>query len=194
MFPILQWLLEKIPEHKERAYLGRYLSRADVPTEFLSDPEIAEQYERVRVRCSRRCSSSSLRFQCDEMMEEFKEVHRTYKELTSTPHTIEDLRRDIKQLEDEKETLQKRLEKQKPRVQKIPPAQLELAKNYRQEVEKEAKLNTIKQDLHAQVHQLEQKIQRLERQVNDQRSSSYDQSPEGRSTTDTSHPHLPAIV
>jgi chromosome segregation ATPase len=116
-------------------------------------------------------------------MEEFKEVHRQYKELTSTPHTIEDLRRDIKQLEDEKETLQKRLEKQKPRVQKIPAAQIELAKNYRQEVEKEEKLNTVKQDLHNTIHQLEQKIQRLERQVADQRSSAYDQSPEGNPQT-----------
>jgi hypothetical protein len=47
VFPILQWLLEKVPEHKERAYLGRYLSKIDVPPEFLSDPEIAEQNERV---------------------------------------------------------------------------------------------------------------------------------------------------
>ncbi len=48
VFPILQWLLEKVPEHKERAYLGRYLSKIDVPSEFLGDPEIAEQHERVR--------------------------------------------------------------------------------------------------------------------------------------------------
>lgn len=48
VFPILQWLLEKVPEHKERAYLGRYLSKIDVPSEFLSDPEIAEHYERVK--------------------------------------------------------------------------------------------------------------------------------------------------
>jgi len=112
-------------------------------------------------------------------MEEFKEVHRAYKELTSTPHTIEDLRRDIKQLEDEKETLQKRLERQKTRVQKVPAAQIELAKNYRKEVEKEEKLNTMKQDLNNVIHQLEQKIQRIERQIADQRSSSFDQSPEG---------------
>jgi chromosome segregation ATPase len=113
-------------------------------------------------------------------MEEFKEVHRSYKELTSTPHTIEDLRRDIKQLEDEKETLQKRLERQRTRVQKVPAAQIELAKNYRKEVEKEEKLNTMKQDLNNVIHQLEQKIQRLERQISDQRSSSIDQSPEGK--------------
>jgi hypothetical protein len=50
VFPILQWLLDKVPEHQERAYLGRYLSKADVPTEFLSDPEIAEQYEHVKQR------------------------------------------------------------------------------------------------------------------------------------------------
>ncbi|CAF0771495.1 unnamed protein product [Rotaria sordida] len=161
VFPILQWLLEKLPEHKERAYLGRYLSKIDVPAEFLSDPEIAEQYERY-----------------DELMEEFKEVHRAYKELTSTPHTIDDLRRDIKQLEDEKETLEKRLERQKTRIQKVPAAQIELAKNYRKEVEKEEKLNTMRQDLNNVVNQLEQKIQRLERQLTDQRSSSTDQSPD----------------
>ena len=50
VFPILQWLLEKLPEHKERSYLGRYLSKIDMPSEFLSDPEIAEQHERVGYR------------------------------------------------------------------------------------------------------------------------------------------------
>lgn len=38
----------------------------------------------------------------------------------------------------------------------------------------------MKQDLNNLIHQLEQKIQRLERQLSDQRSSSYDQSPEGK--------------
>ena len=116
-------------------------------------------------------------------MEEFKEVHRAYKELTSTPHTIEDLRRDIKQLEDEKEILAKRLERQKSRIQKVPTAQIELAKSYRKEVEKEEKLNTMKQDVNNVINQLEQKIQRLERQLVDQRSSSIDQSPEGKYMT-----------
>ena len=118
-------------------------------------------------------------------MEEFKEIHRAYKETTSTPHTIEDLRRDIKQLEDEKETLQKRLERQKTRIQKVPAAQIELAKNYRKEVEKEEKVNMMKQDLVNVVHQLEQKIQRLERQISDQRSSLSDQSPEGKTSFPT---------
>jgi len=54
-----------------------------------------------------------------------------------------------------------------------------LAKNYRQEVEKEEKLNTMKQDLNNTIYQLEQKIQRLEKQISDQRSSSIDQSPQG---------------
>lgn len=111
-------------------------------------------------------------------MEEFKEVHRSYKETTSTPHTIEDLRRDLKQLEEEKETLQKRIERQKTRIQKVPVSQIELAKNYRKEVEKETKLNTMKQDLRSAIEQIEQKIQRLDRQISDQRSSSANQSPE----------------
>ena len=189
VFPILQWLLEKLPEHKERSYLGRYLSKIDIPSEFLSDPEIAEQHDRVGDR-SRNSSRDhhgrdSLCFQYDELMEEFKEVHRAYKEMTSTPHTIEDLRRDIKQLEDEKETLHKRLERQKTRIQKVPASQIELAKNYRKEVEKEEKLNAMKQDLANAIHQLEQKSQRLERQITDQRASSSDQSPEGSHISQT---------
>jgi chromosome segregation ATPase len=114
-------------------------------------------------------------------MEDFKEVHRSYKEVTSKPHTIDDLRRDMKQLEDEKETLEKRLERQKMRIQKVPASQIELAKNYRREVEKEAKLETMKQDLSNAIQQFEQKIQRLERQLIEQRASSADQSPEGMS-------------
>jgi hypothetical protein len=38
----------------------------------------------------------------------------------------------------------------------------------------------MRQDLNNAIHQLEQKIQRLERQISDQRSSSIDQSPEGK--------------
>ena len=123
--------------------------------------------------------------QYDDLIEQFKDVHRTYKDLTSTPHTIDDLRRDIKQLEDEKETLQKRLERQKMRIQKVPASQIELAKNYRKEVEKEEKLTGMKQDLMNAIQQLEQKTQRMERQIADQRSSSVDQSPEGNLVSDT---------
>ncbi|CAF0787421.1 unnamed protein product [Didymodactylos carnosus] len=161
VYPALYWLLEKMPEHKERAYLGRYLSKIDIPAEFLNDPEIAEQYEKY-----------------DELMEIFKDVHRSYKELISTPHTIDDLRRDIKQLEDEKGALLKRLDRQKNRVQKVPASQIELAKNYRKEVEKEEKLSKMKQDLNTVIHQLNQKITRVERQIMEQRSSSVDQSPD----------------
>lgn len=112
-------------------------------------------------------------------MEEFKEAHRAFKETTSTPHTIDDLRRDIKQLEEEKETLEKRLERQKTRIQKVPASQIDLAKNYRKEVEKEEKLNTMKQDLSNAIQQFEQKIQRIERQIADQKASASNQSPEG---------------
>ena len=34
VFPILQWLLEKVSEHKEPAYLGQNLSKIDIPAAF----------------------------------------------------------------------------------------------------------------------------------------------------------------
>ena len=47
-------------------------------------------------------------------------------------------------------------------------------------MEKEEKLNTMRQDLINVIHQLEQKIQRLKRQISNQCSPLSDQSPEGK--------------
>ncbi|KAJ6656716.1 hypothetical protein lerEdw1_003603 [Lerista edwardsae] len=40
--PVLHWLLQRTPELKKRAYLARFLIKADVPAEFLQDDTVAE--------------------------------------------------------------------------------------------------------------------------------------------------------
>ncbi len=47
IYPILQWLLEKLPDLKKRAYVARYLVKIDVPAEILVEPEVADTHQRV---------------------------------------------------------------------------------------------------------------------------------------------------
>lgn len=60
MYPLLQWLLERMEELKKRAYLAKYLVRIDVPAEFVQD-EAAVEMQTVY----------------QELVERFKELHRT---------------------------------------------------------------------------------------------------------------------
>lgn len=45
--PLLQWLLQRVPELKKRAYLARYLMKVEVPAEFLQDDVVNETYHQV---------------------------------------------------------------------------------------------------------------------------------------------------
>jgi intraflagellar transport protein 81 len=51
-------------------------------------------------------------------LEQFKETHKNYDTLTMSQHTTEDLRRDIENMENEKEQISKRLDRLKKKVLK----------------------------------------------------------------------------
>lgn len=47
IYPILEWLLNCIPDLKKRAYLARYLVKVDIPSDFMADEQIKELYHQV---------------------------------------------------------------------------------------------------------------------------------------------------
>ncbi len=47
MYPVLEWLLSRIPDLKKRAYLAKYLVKVDLPPEVAADPDVSEIYEQV---------------------------------------------------------------------------------------------------------------------------------------------------
>ena len=47
IYPILEWLLHRIPELKKRAHLARYLVKVEVPPDFMADEQIADLYQQV---------------------------------------------------------------------------------------------------------------------------------------------------
>ena len=60
IYPLLQWLLEKMKELKKRAYLAKYLVRIDVPAEFLQDEGAVDMQTAYQ-----------------QLVERFKELHKT---------------------------------------------------------------------------------------------------------------------
>jgi intraflagellar transport protein 81 len=45
IYPVLEWILQRIPDLKKRAYLAKYLVKLDIPPEISADQDVAEIYE-----------------------------------------------------------------------------------------------------------------------------------------------------
>lgn len=47
IYPILEWLLKRVPELQKRAYLARFLVKIDVPSEIMAEEGIPDLYAQV---------------------------------------------------------------------------------------------------------------------------------------------------
>lgn len=47
IYPILQWLFERLPDLRKRAYLARFLVRMEIPGDLLGDQELYDLNESV---------------------------------------------------------------------------------------------------------------------------------------------------
>lgn len=108
VYPVLEWLLtpDRTAELKKRSYLARYLVRLTVPAEFLQVDEISQLFE-----------------QYEHAIEDFKRAHRENDELKQqlgANLSPADIRREIQAMEEEREQLQKRVERQKQKVRAVP--------------------------------------------------------------------------
>jgi len=83
------------------------------------------------------------------LMEEFQHVHKTYLATKSEGNNAQEIRQDIKMMEDEKEQLTRRVEKLKKKIEPLKNKQqlMENAKNLRQELDREAQQTQQRQEL-----------------------------------------------
>ncbi|KAJ7330649.1 Intraflagellar transport protein 81 [Desmophyllum pertusum] len=122
MYPILYWLFENLVELKTRAYLARYLVKLEVPPDQLGDQELYELNENY-----------------SELMEQFKELHKTVEQLRTSGLSTGEIKKDIVNMEDEKEQLHKRIDRMQKKVENVRNYEkmLQAARNLRVEREKE---------------------------------------------------------
>lgn len=118
IYPLLQWLLERVPELKKRAYLARFLVRIEVPPEHLQDDTVSEVHQTY-----------------EELLEQFKELHKTVELQRKSQFNVGEVRKDIASMEEEKEQLGKRIERLKQKAAGIAnhTEMLEAARRLRRE-------------------------------------------------------------
>lgn len=147
IYPILKWVFDDVDRLKERVYLGRYLTRIEVPLEEQS-PEIIRLLNTI-----------------EQKMEEFKVLHAQNVETRADFIRALDVRNDLKAMEEEREQLQRKIERCKRRTNRRQDLGilLQMAERLRLELERNQELQLQKQDQQKGKNNADQRIGRLER-------------------------------
>merc|ERR1719327_1140869 len=99
IYPILTWMLQRMPELQKRAYLARFLVNVEVPDHMFTDEEIVEVYQNYK-----------------DLQEQFKEVHKTAEKYKSQLISPNEIKKAIMQMEEDKLMLQQKVEDLKSRL------------------------------------------------------------------------------
>ena len=103
IYPVLFWILQRVPELRKRAFLARFLVNIEVPEEMFADEVVVEVFQQYK-----------------ELQAQFKETHKMLDKLRSNRFEPGEIKREIQQLEEEKEQLNTKITKIKQRVQVQP--------------------------------------------------------------------------
>ncbi|GAB6031747.1 Intraflagellar transport protein 81, partial [Chamberlinius hualienensis] len=160
---VIEWLLMRIPEVRKILYLGRFLLKLEIPQEFFGDVDISELYNQYL-----------------EMIETFKDSHKQVEQLRTASLSTTEIKQDIDNLLDEKKQLAKRVDKLKKKISGLPNADeiLEVARNLRQERDREESLNIVKQEQRNAIHHADQKLQRFKSLLKELKQYKSDMTPE----------------
>ncbi|KFM67817.1 Intraflagellar transport protein 81-like protein, partial [Stegodyphus mimosarum] len=163
IYHILEWILRRMPELKKRAYLAQFLMKVELPPDIEGDADIRELYD-----------------QYENVIEEFKEVHKQYEALKSSGFSTQEIRKDLEHMEEERDQLIKKIERLKMKVESHPnvDAMLSVAKSLREERDLADSLNRQKMEQRNALTHAEQKIQRLNQQLKELKLSSLGATPE----------------
>ncbi|XP_066987382.1 intraflagellar transport protein 81 homolog [Macrobrachium rosenbergii] len=164
LYPILAWLLQRMEELKKRAYLAKYLVKLDVPAEILGDADVADVHLKY-----------------EELIEQFKTIHREYEALKNSGFSTAELRRDISAMEEERDLVHRRIERMKQKVEGTPNSEsmLASARALRLERERQKEMKQHESDLKDAIHLSEQRCMRLQTQLKDIRKAGMGTTPEG---------------
>ena len=78
IYPLLRYIVERVPDMRQRAYLARFLRPVDVPEEFFADP-CARLLLSLRAhahRASVRSAIVALFQRQKELQTDFREIHK----------------------------------------------------------------------------------------------------------------------
>ncbi|CAH8654696.1 unnamed protein product [Schistosoma intercalatum] len=156
IYPLLEWLLTRMPELKKRAYLAQYLVKVSIPVDFMQDEEIAGLYQ-----------------QYENSIENFKESHKKFESVKNGGLTTAEVKKDISAMQEEKDQLLRRVERMKKKLEAFPTSNtmLEMAKKLRLEREKETKISKQMREQKSLIANTDQRIQITQQQLKELRKT-----------------------
>ena len=162
IYPILAWMLQRLPDLQKRAYLARFLVNVDVPEHMFADDEIVEVYQNLK-----------------DLQEEFKEVHKTSEKYKSQLISPNEIKKAIMQMEEDKGMLENKVESLKGKLETIDryDDMLDAAKKLRLQQDEQVKLQDRLKEQKAQLLQAEHRLNAMVQRLNEKRQ-------ERASTTD----------
>lgn len=118
--------------------------------------------------------------QYDSLIEEFKSVHKEMEAVKNNGYSTSELRKDIEEMEKEKDIVEKRIERMQRKVEGAPNVEptMEAVKQLRAEKEKQKELLAQRTEQRVVIQQADQRINRLEQQLKDIRAAAVGTTPE----------------
>ncbi|KAJ3072165.1 Intraflagellar transport protein 81 [Podochytrium sp. JEL0797] len=156
LLEILYFLCKDMAIHKKRCYLAPFLEIVDVPSDFIQDDVMLELSEQV-----------------SEMQDQFKELHRYVEGLRQTGGATASMKREIQQMEEEKQQVLSKIGKIKKKVEQVPNHQvwLEAAKKLRMEQQADANISERIREQKAAVQNADKKYAAVQQVLKEARNT-----------------------
>ncbi|KAJ3319005.1 Intraflagellar transport protein 81 [Boothiomyces sp. JEL0866] len=159
----LTFLLKDLTIHKKRAYLAQFLSIPEIPSEFSQDDVI-----------------NDLTKQIESAQEEFRSTHRYLDGLKQSGPNSTAIKREIQQMEEEKQQLISKITRIQKKVQGVPKSDqwLQAAKNLRTEQQNEMAVADRLRDQRMQITQADAKYTNAVQKLKTVKANLMNSSPE----------------
>eukprot|EP00307_Rebecca_sp_RCC1486_P005241 CAMPEP_0119428792 /NCGR_PEP_ID=MMETSP1335-20130426/41084_1 /TAXON_ID=259385 /ORGANISM="Chrysoculter rhomboideus, Strain RCC1486" /LENGTH=240 /DNA_ID=CAMNT_0007454491 /DNA_START=79 /DNA_END=797 /DNA_ORIENTATION=+ len=146
IYPMLHWMLVRLPDLKKRAYLARFLTPFEVPEHMFADEEVAELHTHLR-----------------ELQEAFKEAHRGLDKLTQAIISPGEIKRAIVQMEEDKEQLIAKIDALKGRLGSLENFRemFDAVSSLRQEQDEQQRLGARVREQRAQLSRAEHQAEHM---------------------------------
>merc|ERR1719181_1258922 len=154
IYPILTWMLQRMPDLQKRAYLARFLVNVEVPEHMYADEEIFEVYQNYK-----------------DLQEEFKEVHKTSEKYKSQLISPNEIKKAIMQMEEDKGMLEHKVESLKQKLSGVDrfDDMLEAVHKLRLQQDEQVKLQDRLKEQKAQLLQAEHRLNAMVARLNEKR-------------------------
>ena len=158
IYPLLVHILQRLPDLKKRAYLARFLRSIEVPEELFADPEVMDKFQQYK-----------------DLQETFKETHKSTERLRGTSLQPTELKREVAQLEGEKQQLKAKIHQLETKLKKNEnfTELYEVTSKLRKEQEEEARLAERLQEQIMQLKQSELRFFQSKKKLQDVQAASH---------------------